>query len=130
MVDLHPTHAVFRAAVESDDHTAMEACLAPDVVFRSPAVHTPYEGREATMQVLRAVTTVFEDFTYVDELTGADGTGVLVFTTRVGDRQVQGIDLLRFGDDGLVTEFTVMVRPLKGLLALVEAMGSALAAQD
>ena len=129
MTDLPETHARFRAAVEAHDHDAMEACLAPDVVFRSPAVHTPYEGREATMQVLRAVTTVFEDFTYVDELAGQDGTSVLVFTTRVGDRQLQGIDLLRFGDDGLVSELTVMVRPLKGVVALVEAMGAALAEQ-
>lgn len=129
MTDLHPTHGTFRTAVESGDHAAMEACLAPGVVFRSPAVHAPYEGRDATMQVLRAVTTVFADFSYVDELAGADGTGVLVFTARVGDMQVQGIDLLRFGDDGLVTEFTVMVRPLKGLLALVEAMGVALGAE-
>ena len=129
MTDLHPTHAAFRAAVESGDHAAMEACLAPDVVFRSPAVHTPYEGRDATMTVLRAVTTVFEDFTYVDELAGADGTSVLVFAARIGDKQVQGIDLLRFGADGQVVEFTVMVRPLKGLLALVKAMGGALAGQ-
>ena len=104
----------------------MQACLAPGVTFRSPAVHTPYEGREATMTLLRAVLTVFEDFTYVDEGTGGAGSSVLRFTARVGNRQIEGVDLLRFGADGLVEELTVMVRPLKGLLALVEAMGERL----
>jgi hypothetical protein len=112
----------FRAAIEARDLAALEAALAPDVSFRSPVVHKPYEGRDATMFVLRAVFEVFEDFEYVDELEGPDGTHGLVFHARVGDRQLQGWDYLRTGDDGLVTELTVMVRPMSGLVALGEAM--------
>jgi hypothetical protein len=112
----------FKAAVESGDADSFEQVLAPEAVFRSPAVFKPYEGREAVMVVLRAVGRVFEDFRYEDRFEGADGE-VLLFAARVGDRELNGIDLLRFDDAGRVRELTVMVRPLSGLGALVEAMG-------
>jgi hypothetical protein len=111
----------FKQAVLSGDVDALETVLAEDVVFRSPAVFKPYEGREATTLVLRAVSQVFEDFRYDDRFEGADGE-VLLFSARVGDRELNGIDLLRFDDDGKVRELTVMIRPLSGLNALVEAM--------
>jgi hypothetical protein len=112
----------FRAAVEQRDHAAMVECLAPGVVFHSPVTFKPFEGRDAVAVVLGAVLEVFEDFRYTDELAG-DGTQALVFEARVGDRQVQGIDLLRVNGDGLIEDFTVMVRPLSAALALRDAMG-------
>jgi hypothetical protein len=112
----------FQAAVLAGDEAALADVLADDVVFRSPAVYKPYEGREATMVVLRAVSRVFEDFRYEDRFEGEDGE-VLLFSARVGDRELNGIDLLRFDDAGKVRELTVMIRPLSGLTALVEAMG-------
>lgn len=112
----------FKGAVANWDHDAMAAALAPDVTFNSPAVFKPYEGREATMVVLEAVSRVFEDFRYVDAFDGEDGE-VLVFEARVGDRQLSGIDMLRFDDEGKVRELTVMIRPFSGLSALLEAMG-------
>lgn len=118
----------FRAAVEARDAGAMEAALHPDVRFNSPAVFRPYEGREAVMGVLRHVLEVFDTLDYTDELTGEDATHGLVFSATVGDKQVQGWDYLRHDADGLVTELTVMVRPLSGLIALAEAMGARLAA--
>ena len=54
----------FQRAVESDDQEAIRALLADDVVFRSPAVYTPYQGKAATSVILAAVTRVFEDFRY------------------------------------------------------------------
>lgn len=111
----------FKAAVLSGDEAALADVLAEDVVFRSPAVYKPYEGREATTLVLRAVSRVFEDFRYDDRFAGDDGD-VLLFSARVDDRELNGIDLLRFDDDGKVRELTVMIRPLSGLTALVEAM--------
>lgn len=116
----------FRAAVEARDPEAIERSLHPEVVFSSPAVFKPYEGRAETMTVLREVMEVFEDFAYVDELTG-DGTHGLVFTARVGDRHVEGWDYLRTDADGLVTHLTVMLRPASGLIAVAEAMGERLA---
>ena len=117
----------FRAAVESRDLGRMEAALAPDVVFRSPAVFKPYEGREAVMHLLGTVIEVFEDFEYFDELVG-EGTHALVFRARVGERMVEGLDHLTLDADGLVTELVVMVRPLSGLIALAEAMAERLGA--
>lgn len=111
----------FKAAVESGDQRELTEVLAPGVVFRSPAVFKPYEGREATMLVLRAVASVFEDFRYEDRFEGSDGE-VLLFAARVGDRELSGIDLLRFDEAGRVRELTVMIRPLSALNALVEAM--------
>jgi hypothetical protein len=115
----------FRAAVESRDLDRMEAALAPDVVFRSPAVFKPYEGREAVLHLLRTVLQVFEDFEYTDELEG-DGTHALIFRARVGDREVEGLDHLTLDADGLVTQLVVMVRPLTGLTALAQAMAERL----
>ena len=111
----------FQAAVLAGDEAALADVLAEDVVFRSPAVFKPYEGRDATMLVLRAVSQVFEDFRYEDRFEGDDGE-VLLFSARVGDRELNGIDMLRFDDEGKVRELIVMVRPLSGLNALVEAM--------
>ena len=117
----------FRAAVESRDLARMEAALAPDVVFRSPAVFKPYEGRDAVMHLLGTVIEVFEDFEYTDELAG-EGTHALVFRARVGERTVEGLDHLTVDADGLVTELMVMIRPLSGLMALAEAMAERLGA--
>jgi hypothetical protein len=119
----------FRAAVESRDLEGMRAALHPDVVFRSPAVFTPYEGADAVMGLLSNVVEVFQDFSYTDELEGTEGvTHALVFSARVGDKQVQGLDHLTLDEDGLVRELVVMVRPLSGLIALAQAMGARLEA--
>jgi hypothetical protein len=116
----------FREAVEARDLDAALGLLADDVVFRSPAVHKPYEGRDTVATILRAVLGVFEDFRYTDELAG-DGVDVLVFEARVGDRSLQGVDIIRGDGHGRVAELTVMVRPASGLIALAERMGPALA---
>jgi uncharacterized protein len=119
----------FHDAVLAGDWATAVAQLSESVVFHSPAVHRAYEGREATATVLRAVSTVFEDFRYVDVLDDGDRAG-LVFAARVGDREVEGWDYLRFDDDGRIVEFTVMLRPLSGLLAVVDAMQAALGGAD
>jgi hypothetical protein len=112
----------FRAAVEQGDREALARALSPEVVFRSPAVFRAYEGREATLVVLEAVANVFEGFRYVERFEG-DRSEVLHFSARVGDRELDGVDMLTFDDDGRVTELRVMIRPLSGLTAVVEAMG-------
>jgi hypothetical protein len=124
---MHDSHRLrdvnaFRTAVEGRDLDAMVELLAPDVVFNSPVAFRPFEGQETVGKVLEAVTNTFEDFRYTDELDGDDDTHVLVFRARVGDKDVEGIDLLRLDDDGRIADFTVMVRPASGLMALAEAM--------
>ncbi len=118
---MHP----FRAAVERWDFEAVPALLSPDVTFRSPVAFKPYEGREMVSAILRGVSRVFEDFRYDREFSTDDGTGhVLEFSARVGDVTVHGVDMLRTGEDGLVGELVVMVRPLSAANALAAAMGA------
>lgn len=124
-----PRHDHFRRAVEAGDLPDLAACFAADATFHSPAVFEPYRGRDAVMAVLGAVMQVFEDFRYADTFTAGDGREILEFHTRVGDRELQGIDLLTFDEaTGEVTDLTVMLRPLRGLEAAVEAIGQRLAA--
>src|SRR3954469_25690549 len=117
----------FKEAVEAKDWDQAMECLAPDVSFNSPMAFKPFEGKEAVSGVLRAVSQTFEDFHYTDELTNGD-THILVFQARVGDKQLEGIDLLRMNGDGQIEDFTVMVRPASGLMALGEAMAPKVAA--
>ena len=105
------------------------ALLADDVVFRSPVVFKPYEGREAVGMLLRAVSVVFEDFSYAREIGTPDGRDhALVFNARVGDKQVEGCDFLHLDDDGKIDEFVVMIRPMSGVHAVAEAMQAQLEA--
>ena len=117
--------SAFRAAVEAKDLDAMRAALHPDVVFRSPVVYKPYEGRDTVMVLLSAVIRVFDDFRYLDEL-HADGSHALIFEAKAGGRELNGLDYVRTDGDGLVTELWVMIRPLSGLSALAQAMASEL----
>ncbi len=112
----------FRDAVLSRDHPGMVDALASEVVFNSPVAFLPFEGRDTVGQVLGAVMETFEDFRYTDELAGATAHA-LVFAARVGTKEIQGIDLLRFDDEGKIRDFTVLVRPLSATIALAEAMG-------
>jgi hypothetical protein len=115
----------FRKAVEARDPDAMAATLAENVVFRSPVAFRPYPGKAITAAILRGVLRVFEDFRYVRELDGGDGHDhALVFEARIGDVRVEGCDFLHLDDDGLIDEFTVMVRPLSAAQALSEAMAA------
>jgi SnoaL-like protein len=119
---MHSLSDPFRDAVLRGDLPAMVDALAPDVVFNSPVSFRPFEGSDAVGQVLGAVLETFEDFRYTGELAG-DTAHALVFEARVGEKQVQGIDLLRFDAEGKIDDFTVLVRPLSATIALAEAMG-------
>ena len=111
----------FRAAAESKDFSKLEELFAEDVTFRSPAVFKPYEGRDAVGMILATVARVFEDFRYTDQIETGD-VATLAFSATVGDRELDGIDLLRFDGEGRVREMAVYIRPLSGLQALAEAM--------
>jgi len=114
--------AGFRQAVEQWDLDAIGELLAPDIVFHSPVTFHPFVGRETVTRLLGIVAETFEDFRYTDEL-HADGAHALIFRAAVGDRQIEGVDLLRFDDQGLIADFTVMLRPLSALVPFAQAMG-------
>jgi hypothetical protein len=112
----------FREAVEQHDMGAATALLAEDIVFHSPVTFHPFLGRETVTRLLGLVAETFEDFRYTDELE-TDGAHALIFRANVAGRELEGIDLLRVGEDGLIVDFTVMIRPMSGLIPFAQAMG-------
>ena len=118
---IHP----FAIAIEAGDEDAAVATLADDIEFRSPAVYKPYHGKEQVEGILRLVATVFENFRYTNEW--RDGrTTILFFEANVGDRDLQGIDILEENEAGEIARFTVMIRPLSGLQAVAGTMAARL----
>lgn len=114
----------FRKAVEAGDYDAVIATFAPAIVFHSPVTFKPFEGKESVAFLFSILFKTFEDFRYVAEYEGPDGSSVLHFKTRIGDRDVEGIDMIHFDADGLIDDFTVMARPLSALHALRDAIGA------
>ena len=118
------TLAAWHRMIESRDLTGLPALLHPDATFRSPMAFKPYASAQAVNLVLTTVIGVFEDFNYHRELASADGlSAMLEFSARVGDKELKGIDLIRFDADGRIKDFEVMIRPLSGLQALGDEMG-------
>jgi SnoaL-like domain len=111
----------FRQAAEAKDFSAIDELFAEDVVFRSPVVYKPYEGRDAVAMLLGAVSQVFEDFRYTDQVETGDAA-TLMFSARVGERELDGIDYLHFDSEGRVDQMAVYVRPMSGVNALAEMM--------
>ena len=125
------TLAAWHDMVARRDMSALRSLLHPQAVFRSPMAHTPYPGAGAVMLILSNVIQVFEDFAYHRQLVSDDGLSVVLeFSARVGERELKGIDLVRFDTDGLIVDFEVMVRPMSGLQALGDQMARRLAAAD
>lgn len=116
---MHP----FRSAVENREIESVPPMLAQDVVFLSPVVFKPYQGRELVAAILGGAFRVLEGLRYERKLASGDGRDhALMFRAQVGDREVQGCDFLRHDEAGLISEFCVMVRPLSAAHALAEAM--------
>jgi hypothetical protein len=116
---MHP----FRSAIETGDPDAALELVSPEVVFNGPDMFRRYHGREAVAVILRAAARVLDEFHYEREIGAAEASDhALVFRARIGDRQLQGCDFLHLGEDGLINELTVMIRPASGALALAAAM--------
>ena len=110
--------------VASGDLRDLHHIVHADALFRSPMAHKPYHSAAAVVLILRTVVGVFQNFRYQRELASADGLNiVLEFSAEVGAKELKGIDLIRFDEQGLICEFEVMVRPMSGLAALGEEMG-------
>ena len=111
------------------DLESLRAMLSPEVTFRSPAVHTPQEGPQVTEAYLWAALQVLgPTIEYVHEWYD-ESSAVLMFTATIDGRDVSGIDIIEWDEAGRIVNFTVMARPLKGLQALITAMGAELERQ-
>ncbi|AKJ30849.1 2,4-dienoyl-CoA reductase [Caldimonas brevitalea] len=118
----------WHAIVQQGDMAGLSELLHPRAVFRSPMAHTPYPGAQAVQLILGTVIKVFENFTYHREFVDTDGHSVVLeFSATVHGKQLKGIDMIRFDEDGKIVDFEVMIRPMSGLQALGEEMGRRLA---
>ena len=123
------TIANWHRFVATGDQALLASLLAEDVVFRSPAVHAPIPGRPATLLVLTTVVQIFENFRYEREFASGSHDAGLEFAANVGKFELKGIDLIKFNADGKIVDFEVMIRPLKALQAVAEAMGNRIGPQ-
>ena len=122
-----PVIQAWHQLVASRDMAALGRLLADDVVFHSPVVHTPQRGKAVTYQYLAAAMQVLNNtsFRYEREIVGGHDA-VLEFATEIDGLQINGIDLIRWNDAGQITDFKVMVRPLKAVNLLHQKMGEML----
>jgi hypothetical protein len=119
----------WHALVQRKDAHALAALLHDDVVFHSPVVHTPQRGKAITTLYLMAAMEVLNNphFRYEREIAGPQDAA-LEFTTQIDGVHINGVDLIHWDEAGLITDFKVMVRPLKAVNALHQQMGTMLAA--
>jgi hypothetical protein len=118
----------WHAVVQSRDPGRLDDLLADDVVFRSPAVFTPQQGKAVTTRYLASAMAVLGlSLRYVGEWYG-ETSAVLEFEADLEGVYVQGVDMLAWNGEDKLVSFTVMVRPIRGLQKLVELMARQLAA--
>jgi hypothetical protein len=115
--------------VASGDGELLVPLLSEHIVFRSPFLQSPIPGRPATLLVLTTVVQIFENFRYHRTFVGGAHDAALEFSANIGKWQLKGIDLIKFGETGEMTEFEVMIRPIKALAALGEEMGNRIGPQ-
>ena len=128
---VHPGLAAWHAYMAAGGHPeTLRAMLADDAVFHSPVVHSPQEGRDKVFAYLHAASHVLggDNFRYLREI--ADGNqACLEFATELEGIHINGVDIIRWNDDGKIQDFKVMVRPLKAINKVWEKMAAMLAAQ-
>jgi len=113
--------------VKSHDRATLWDLLHPDAVFESPVVHTPQRGRDVTFKYLSSADKVLggPGFAYLGEWRSDTGA-VLEFESEIDGIRINGVDIIKFDDDGRITHFKVMVRPLKAVNLLHQLMAEQL----
>ena len=126
-----PTVATWHELVRSRNADGLGALLADDVVFHSPVVHTPQAGKAITIRYLSAAFHVLsnESFRYVREITGPHDA-VLEFQVEIDGIGVNGVDMLKWNDEGRIVEFKVLIRPLKAINLIHQKMAAMLQASQ
>jgi hypothetical protein len=118
--------AAWHAIAESRDPAGLSDLLAADVVFRSPAVHGDQAGKELTTAYLSAAIVVLGPTLTYRRQWYTESNAVLEFEAQLDGLHMHGIDMLQWNDEGKLTEFTVMVRPIRALEKLIEKMAAQL----
>ena len=130
--NLHPSVAksldFWHQMVARQDLGELNTIVHPDAVFRSPVAHQAYTPAPALILALSTVIQVFKNFTYHRQLATDDGLSVVLeFSAKVNGKELKGIDMIQFDDEGKIVDFEVMVRPMSGLQALGDEMAKRLA---
>lgn len=125
------TLGTWHQLVKSRDAKGLRELLADDVVFHSPVVHTPQVGKAVTTQYLAAAFHVFfnASFSYMREVVGPRDA-VLEFQVEIDGITVNGVDMIRWNDDGRIVDFKVMIRPLKAINLIHQKMAAMLQANQ
>jgi hypothetical protein len=120
---------IWHKVAMSQDYDAIAAILHDDCVFESPVVHSPQLGKDITAKYLTAAghTLGNAEFAYVGEW-HRENSAILEFETVIDGIKINGIDMISCDNDGLITHFKVMVRPLKAVNMLHQKMGEMLQA--
>jgi hypothetical protein len=121
------TLSIWHDLVRTRNTQGLGSLLADDVVFYSPVVHTPQTGKTITLQYLSAAFHVFfnETFRYVREVVG-QRDAVLEFQVEIDGIGVNGVDMIKWDDEGRIVEFKVMIRPLKAINMVHQKMAAML----
>lgn len=113
--------AQWHQVVEAQDFELLGQILADNVEFHSPTVWKPKQGKPVTQYILQTVIGIFEDFTYHRQFIEGD-SAVLEFSAKVDGKNIKGVDLIQWNDEGKIQQFEVMIRPLNGVQKLLELM--------
>lgn len=129
--NVHPAVAasltIWHDVIARADTTHLPSITHPDALFRSPIAINPYRSADALVLAVTTVLTIFRDFVYHRQAVAADGLNVILeFSAMVEDKEIKGIDLMRFDEDGKLLELEVLIRPLNGLQVLAAEMGQRL----
>ncbi|MGQ3113999.1 MAG: nuclear transport factor 2 family protein [Hydrogenophaga sp.] len=127
----HPVLDTWHNLVQTRNARGLRELLADEVVFHSPVVHTPQAGKAVTTQYLAAAFQVFfnASFRYVREVVGPHDA-VLEFQVEIDGITVNGVDMLCWNDEGRITDFKVMIRPLKAINLIHQKMAAMLQANQ
>ncbi len=123
------TLSTWHQLVKTHDAAGLDILLDENAVFHSPVVHKPQVGKEITRRYLAAAFEVFfnPSFRYVREVK-AERDAVLEFEVELDGIVVNGVDMIRWNDAGKITEFKVMLRPLKAVNLIHQKMAAQLQA--
>jgi hypothetical protein len=131
LIVTHPTLKTWHDLVRTQNASGLSVLLADDVVFHSPVVHTPQVGKAITAQYLAAAFQVFcnPSFRYVREIVG-ERDAVLEFQVEIDGVSVNGVDMIKWSETGAITEFKVMIRPLKAVNLIHRKMAAVLSGKQ
>lgn len=124
---IEQTIAKWHKLTKERDSGALDGILADKVVFHSPVVHTPQEGKAITTLYLTAALHTLNNghFEYQREILQGDNA-MLEFTTELDGIRINGVDIIHIDENGLIDNFKVMVRPLQGVNKIHAMMGAML----